>query len=239
MLRSRRPASSDAIRPTRCPDRTHHRSQNVAEDAPKPRLGRRLQRRRLPIAAGLFAPLGIVLRPEIGAISMSGSSLLVAVNALLLRRIRLPQAPQRQVADPISSQRTAGPRTLVGSLITAESVATALYRCSPTLNTFMRGSVKHQPKPLEGISRNCVKHQPNTFCRASAELAQESGADGRFEPAARCLQIRQQLNSAEIFAFHVFVTRPLSAVKSIGLATKLATVNRAKSARYGHSPVHL
>src|SRR2546428_12075686 len=26
--------------------------------------------------------------------------------------------------------------------------------------------------PLKGISRNCVKHQPNTFCRASAEVAQ-------------------------------------------------------------------
>ena len=44
----------------------------------------------LPLAAGLFAPLGIVLRPEIAAISMSGSSLLVAVNALLLRRLQLP-----------------------------------------------------------------------------------------------------------------------------------------------------
>jgi Cu2+-exporting ATPase len=47
----------------------------------------------LPLAAGIFAPLGIVLRPEIGAISMSGSSLLVAVNALLLRGLRLPSNP--------------------------------------------------------------------------------------------------------------------------------------------------
>jgi Cu2+-exporting ATPase len=31
-----------------------------------------------------------VLRPEIAALSMSGSSFLVAVNALLLRRLRLP-----------------------------------------------------------------------------------------------------------------------------------------------------
>jgi Cu2+-exporting ATPase len=44
----------------------------------------------LPIAAGVFEPLGLTLRPEIAAISMSGSSLLVAVNALLLRRLRLP-----------------------------------------------------------------------------------------------------------------------------------------------------
>ena len=43
-----------------------------------------------PIAAGLFYPLfGLLLRPEIAAISMAGSSFLVAVNALLLKRTRL------------------------------------------------------------------------------------------------------------------------------------------------------
>jgi Cu2+-exporting ATPase len=45
----------------------------------------------LPVAAGVFEPaFGLVLRPEIAALSMSGSSLLVAVNALLLKRLRLP-----------------------------------------------------------------------------------------------------------------------------------------------------
>jgi Cu2+-exporting ATPase len=49
----------------------------------------------LPIAAGVFEPaFGLVLRPEIAALSMSGSSLLVAVNALLLKRLRLPKAQQ-------------------------------------------------------------------------------------------------------------------------------------------------
>src|SRR6266511_1040704 len=43
----------------------------------------------LPIAAGVFEPFGFTLRPEIGAISMSGSSVLVAVNALALKRLRL------------------------------------------------------------------------------------------------------------------------------------------------------
>jgi Cu2+-exporting ATPase len=43
----------------------------------------------LPVAAGVFAPLGLTLRPELAAISMSGSSVLVAVNALLLKRLRL------------------------------------------------------------------------------------------------------------------------------------------------------
>jgi P-type Cu2+ transporter len=48
----------------------------------------------LPIAAGVFEPaFGLVLRPEIAALSMSGSSLIVAVNALTLKRLRLPEAP--------------------------------------------------------------------------------------------------------------------------------------------------
>ncbi len=44
----------------------------------------------LPVAAGVFAGWGLTLRPEIAALSMSGSSLIVAVNALLLKRLRLP-----------------------------------------------------------------------------------------------------------------------------------------------------
>ena len=47
----------------------------------------------LPIAAGVFVPaFGLMLRPEIAALSMSGSSVLVAVNALLLKRLDLPRA---------------------------------------------------------------------------------------------------------------------------------------------------
>jgi Cu2+-exporting ATPase len=53
----------------------------------------------LPIAAGVFEPaFGLVLRPEIAALSMSGSSLIVAVNALTLKRLRLPEA--RTPAEP-------------------------------------------------------------------------------------------------------------------------------------------
>src|SRR6266566_2394400 len=44
----------------------------------------------LPIAAGILEPsFGLVLRPEIAALSMSGSSLLVAINALVLKRLKL------------------------------------------------------------------------------------------------------------------------------------------------------
>lgn len=57
----------------------------------------------LPIAAGVFQPaFGLVLRPEIAALSMSGSSLIVAVNALMLKRLRLPAPPAaaRDAAEP-------------------------------------------------------------------------------------------------------------------------------------------
>ncbi|MEU9242343.1 heavy metal translocating P-type ATPase [Streptomyces sp. NPDC048385] len=47
----------------------------------------------LPIAAGVFEPaFGLVLRPEIAALSMSHSSFVVAVNALSLKGLRLPSA---------------------------------------------------------------------------------------------------------------------------------------------------
>jgi P-type Cu2+ transporter len=55
----------------------------------------------LPIAAGVFAPaFGLVLRPEIAALSMSGSSVIVAVNALALKRLRLPATPAPGAAEP-------------------------------------------------------------------------------------------------------------------------------------------
>jgi P-type Cu2+ transporter len=43
----------------------------------------------IPIAAGLFANVGVILRPEIGALAMSGSSIIVAFNATLLKKAKL------------------------------------------------------------------------------------------------------------------------------------------------------
>jgi len=43
----------------------------------------------IPAAAGIFYPLGFTLRPEIGALLMSTSSIIVVANALLLKRIKL------------------------------------------------------------------------------------------------------------------------------------------------------
>ncbi|MCB0913565.1 MAG: HAD-IC family P-type ATPase, partial [Propionibacteriaceae bacterium] len=61
----------------------------------------------LPIAAGVFySSLGLMLSPEIAAITMSGSSVIVAANALLLRRLRLPAQPVPTGATPAASRPT-------------------------------------------------------------------------------------------------------------------------------------
>ena len=64
----------------------------------------------LPIAAGVFQPaFGLVLRPEIAAITMAGSSILVAVNALTLRRLRLPATQPAAPPEPTSDQQVREP----------------------------------------------------------------------------------------------------------------------------------
>ena len=54
----------------------------------------------VPLAAGILAPVGFVLPMSIGAILMSASTVVVALNAQLLRRIDLtPQASTRSVLE--------------------------------------------------------------------------------------------------------------------------------------------
>jgi len=43
----------------------------------------------IPVAAGVLAPWGVVLPPALGAVLMSVSTIIVAVNAQLLRRADL------------------------------------------------------------------------------------------------------------------------------------------------------
>lgn|SRR5262249_4842858 len=50
---------------------------------------------RTDVRAGIFAPaFGLVLRPEIAGLSMSGSTVIVVANVLTLKRLHLP-VPRR------------------------------------------------------------------------------------------------------------------------------------------------
>ena len=53
----------------------------------------------LPLAAGVLAPLGILLSPAVGALLMSLSTVIVAVNAQLLRRQEISPGSTAPVAS--------------------------------------------------------------------------------------------------------------------------------------------
>ena len=55
-----------------------------------------------PLAAGVLYP--VLLSPEIAALSMSGSSVLVAVNALLLKRTRLGGSGKERPSAPMTAR---------------------------------------------------------------------------------------------------------------------------------------
>jgi Cu2+-exporting ATPase len=70
----------------------------------------------LPIAAGVFEPsLGLMLRPEIAALSMSGSSFIVAVNALMLKRLQLPSEDTGRGEDGGAPGPSSVPRPKLGT----------------------------------------------------------------------------------------------------------------------------
>jgi len=56
----------------------------------------------IPVAAGLFAPWGVILPMSVGALLMSVSTIVVALNAQLLRRLKLrpDEAPARHAPEP-------------------------------------------------------------------------------------------------------------------------------------------
>jgi Cu2+-exporting ATPase len=56
----------------------------------------------IPVAAGLLAPLGFILPMSVGALVMSASTVIVAANAQLLRRLPLRELSRRRAAAPRS-----------------------------------------------------------------------------------------------------------------------------------------
>jgi Cu2+-exporting ATPase len=64
----------------------------------------------IPLAAGAFAWAGVILPPAVGALAMSASTIVVAINAMLLRRIDLrpgdvrPDAGSTRPADEMTAR---------------------------------------------------------------------------------------------------------------------------------------
>jgi Cu2+-exporting ATPase len=54
----------------------------------------------IPVAAGILVPWGFDLPMALGAVAMSLSTIIVAANAQLLRRLRLRREPSREAAVP-------------------------------------------------------------------------------------------------------------------------------------------
>jgi Cu2+-exporting ATPase len=59
----------------------------------------------IPLAAGVLAPIGILLSPAIGALLMSASTVIVAINAQFLRRVdlSLPNLPGVSVPQELQA----------------------------------------------------------------------------------------------------------------------------------------
>ena len=67
----------------------------------------------VPLAAGVLAPIGFVLPMEIGALLMSASTVVVAVNAQLLRRLDL--RPEASAARALGTRPPADRDALVAA----------------------------------------------------------------------------------------------------------------------------
>ena len=63
-----------------------------------------------PLAAGVLYPF--VLSPEVAAISMSGSTLIVAINALMLKRTKLAgiRQPGKDASDKVPGPSATAPQ---------------------------------------------------------------------------------------------------------------------------------
>jgi Cu2+-exporting ATPase len=62
----------------------------------------------IPVAAGVLYPIGILLTPAAGAVLMSLSTMIVAINARLLRLSRLKRVPTAGLRAPLRATVVGG-----------------------------------------------------------------------------------------------------------------------------------
>jgi P-type Cu2+ transporter len=138
----------------------------------------------LPIAAGVFEPFGFTLRPEIGAISMSGSSVLVALNALSLRRLPLPDDEHLPPDANRSSARERNPNaahagTMVEPSVREREVRVTVPLRRPFQPPFASRAARETKtsKTALAAARHAVRRAASGFERSRTPLRRRLGPE--------------------------------------------------------------
>lgn len=102
----------------------------------------------IPLAAGLFAPLGMTLSPMFGAAAMSVSSVLVVSNALRLHRLRARVQVKTVEKTEIKEEKT--------------MEKTVILKVEGMMCPHCSGRVKAALEATEGVSSALVSHESGT-----------------------------------------------------------------------------
>ena len=112
----------------------------------------------IPLAAGVFIPLGLTLNPMFGAAAMSPSSFCVVTNALRLNLFKLHDASQDKKRDPVSiSLETAKIQPKKEQEIMEKTLTIEGMMC-----THCEARVKKALEALENVTQAQVSHEKGT-----------------------------------------------------------------------------